>query len=78
MVHTAGGSTGLTVKGADGLETPLDTTTPQLLLQVVIAGQLTTLPIAYDPVTKQVAGDAEATRLLRHSYRAGFEHPWAT
>ena len=35
-------------------------------------------PIAYDPATKQVAGDAEAARLLRRSYRTGYEHPWAS
>jgi predicted dehydrogenase len=34
-------------------------------------------PLAYDPAAKHVAGDAEATRLLRRSYRAGYEHPWA-
>ncbi len=31
--------------------------------------------LAYDPVTKQVVGDAEATRLLRRPYRAGYQHP---
>ncbi len=35
-------------------------------------------PLAYDPATKQVAGDAEATRLLRRQYRAEYQHPWAT
>jgi predicted dehydrogenase len=35
-------------------------------------------PLVYDPATMQVAGDAEATRLLRRSYRAGFQHPWTT
>ncbi len=34
--------------------------------------------LAYDPATKQVTGDAEATRLLRREYRAGHEYPWAT
>src|SRR5207244_11439945 len=52
MVHTAGGPTSMPImyRGLDGVERPLDTTTSQLLLQVVVAGQLTTLPIAYDPI----------------------------
>ena len=33
--------------------------------------------LAYDPVTKQVVGDAKATRLLRRPYRAGYQHPGA-
>ena len=35
-------------------------------------------PLAYDPATKQIAGDAEATRLLRREYRAGYGYPGAT
>lgn len=33
--------------------------------------------LTYDPATKQVTGDAEATRLLRRQYREGYQHPWA-
>jgi hypothetical protein len=33
-------------------------------------------PLVYDPVTKQVKGDAEATALLRRPYRAPWKHPW--
>jgi predicted dehydrogenase len=32
-------------------------------------------PIAYDPKTRSVPGDAEATRLLARSYRAPWAHP---
>jgi predicted dehydrogenase len=32
-------------------------------------------PLAYDPRTRQVTGDAEATRLLRRPYRAPWRHP---
>ena len=31
--------------------------------------------LSYDPAAKQVIGDAEATRLLRRPYRAGYRHP---
>jgi predicted dehydrogenase len=31
--------------------------------------------LVYDPVSKTVAGDAEATRLLRRPYRGGYQHP---
>ncbi len=52
MVHTAGGPTApvMMYRGFDGVERPLDPTVPQLLLQVMVGGQLTTLPIVYDPV----------------------------
>jgi len=32
-------------------------------------------PLAYDPKTRQVAGDAEATRLLRRPYRQPWQRP---
>jgi predicted dehydrogenase len=32
-------------------------------------------PLAYDPATQQVKGDAEATALLRRGYRAPWKHP---
>src|SRR5436305_5121223 len=32
-------------------------------------------PLAYDPVKRQVAGDAEATRLLRRPFREPWRHP---
>ncbi|MBT1703671.1 Gfo/Idh/MocA family protein [Chryseosolibacter indicus] len=32
-------------------------------------------PLVYDPKTKQVVGDAEATALLKRSYRGPWEHP---
>lgn len=32
-------------------------------------------PLSYDPKTKQVVGDAEATALLKRSYRGPWEHP---
>jgi predicted dehydrogenase len=32
-------------------------------------------PLAYDPVTKQVKGDAEATKLLAREYRKPWVHP---
>jgi predicted dehydrogenase len=32
-------------------------------------------PIAYDPRTRTVPGDTEATRLLRRAYRAPWQHP---
>jgi hypothetical protein len=34
-------------------------------------------PLAYDPTRRQVPGDAEATRLLRRSYREPWKHPAA-
>jgi hypothetical protein len=33
--------------------------------------------ISYDPATRQVVGDAEATRLLRRAYRQPWKHPAA-
>ncbi|MFN2511680.1 MAG: Calx-beta domain-containing protein [Pyrinomonadaceae bacterium] len=50
MVRTAGGSAGsvMMIRGTDGVERPLDTTVSQLLFQIVIAGQPTTLPVPYD------------------------------
>jgi predicted dehydrogenase len=35
-------------------------------------------PLVYDPKTRQVAGDADATRLLRRPYREPWQHPGAT
>ena len=32
-------------------------------------------PLAYDPATRSIPGDAEATRLLARSYRAPWAHP---
>jgi predicted dehydrogenase len=32
-------------------------------------------PLSYDPVTKQVKGDTEATALLKREYRAPWMHP---
>ncbi len=32
-------------------------------------------PVVYDPISKQVIGDQEATRLLKRAYRAPWEHP---
>ncbi len=32
-------------------------------------------PLCYDPVKREVTGDAEATRLLRRPYRAPWRHP---
>jgi predicted dehydrogenase len=32
-------------------------------------------PLAYDPAGREVPGDAEATRLLKRSYRAPWKHP---
>ena len=32
-------------------------------------------PLAYDPKKREVAGDAEATKLLRRPYRASWKHP---
>ena len=32
-------------------------------------------PLAYDPGTRTVPGDAEATRLLARAYRAPWVHP---
>jgi predicted dehydrogenase len=31
--------------------------------------------LAYDPATRQIAGDEEATRLLHRPYRTGYQHP---
>ncbi len=35
-------------------------------------------PVAYDPTRRQVAGDPEATRLLKRPYRAPWKHPGAS
>jgi predicted dehydrogenase len=35
-------------------------------------------PLVYDAASKQVAGDPEATRLLRRPYRADYKHPAET
>jgi predicted dehydrogenase len=32
-------------------------------------------PVAYDPKTRTIPGDAEATKLLRRSYRSPWKHP---
>ncbi|MGD0784060.1 MAG: gfo/Idh/MocA family oxidoreductase, partial [Candidatus Aminicenantales bacterium] len=32
-------------------------------------------PLVYDPAKRLVVGDAEATRLLRRPWRAGYKHP---
>jgi hypothetical protein len=32
-------------------------------------------PVAYDPKTRRVPGDAEATRLLARPYRGPWGHP---
>ena len=32
-------------------------------------------PLVYDPAKRQVVGDAEATKLLRRPWRAGYKHP---
>jgi hypothetical protein len=52
MVHTSGTPTSLAplAKGRDGVERPLDATTAQLVFQVNVGGQLTSLSINYDPV----------------------------
>ncbi len=52
LVHTAGAPNLLepTVKGGNGIEAPLDTTTAQLIFQVKVNGVITTLSINYDPV----------------------------
>src|SRR6185312_9953915 len=52
LVHTPGPPTGLAprAKGRDGIEKPLDTTVSQLVFQVNVSGQLTSLAINYDPV----------------------------
>jgi predicted dehydrogenase len=34
-------------------------------------------PLAYDPARREIAGDAEATRLLKRPYRAPWQHPGA-
>ena len=31
--------------------------------------------LSYNPLTRQVIGDAEATQLLQRTYRAGWKHP---
>jgi hypothetical protein len=31
--------------------------------------------MVYDPKTRQVVGDAEATQLLARNYREGYTHP---
>ena len=33
-------------------------------------------PLKYDHVKKEVVDDAEATALLKRSYREGYKHPW--
>ena len=52
MVHTPGTATTLAprARGRDGIERPLDATTAQLVFQVSVGGQLTSLAINYDPV----------------------------
>ncbi|HEV7397214.1 MAG TPA: FG-GAP-like repeat-containing protein, partial [Pyrinomonadaceae bacterium] len=52
MVHTPGPGTTLAprARGRDGIERPLDATTAQLVFQVNVGGQLTSLSINYDPV----------------------------
>jgi hypothetical protein len=35
-------------------------------------------PLVYDPIRRQVPGDAEATRLLRRKYRGAWKHPAAS
>src|SRR6185295_5737458 len=49
MVHTPGAATSLAprARGRDGIERPLDATMPQLVFQVSVAGQLTSLAIDY-------------------------------
>jgi hypothetical protein len=37
--------------------------------------QLQGRPLTYDPAKREVAGDAEATRLLRKPYREMWKHP---
>jgi Oxidoreductase family, C-terminal alpha/beta domain len=32
--------------------------------------------LQYDPATKTVVNDAEATALLKRKYRNGWKHPW--
>jgi predicted dehydrogenase len=32
--------------------------------------------LQYDPVTKIITGDREATAMLKRNYRAGWTHPW--
>jgi hypothetical protein len=32
-------------------------------------------PVSYDPTTRTVRGDAEATALLAREYRTGWKHP---
>jgi len=55
MVHTAGAPTSLApfVTGPNGIEGPLDNTTSQLIFQVNLGGQLTSLSINYDPLQHQ-------------------------
>jgi len=52
MVHTPGTATILAprARGRDGIERPLDATTAQLVFQVNVGGQLTSLAINYDPI----------------------------
>jgi hypothetical protein len=52
LVHTPGASTSLTpaLAARNGIESPLDATTAQLVFQVRIGGQVTALSINYDPV----------------------------
>ncbi|MFN2511684.1 MAG: carboxypeptidase regulatory-like domain-containing protein [Pyrinomonadaceae bacterium] len=52
LVHTAGPDTSLApnTRGLNGIETPADTTVPQLVFQVNVGGVLTALSIPYDPV----------------------------
>ncbi|HXD32427.1 MAG TPA: FG-GAP-like repeat-containing protein [Pyrinomonadaceae bacterium] len=52
MVHTPGTPTTLAprARGRDGIERPLDATTAQLVFQVSVGGQLTSLTINYDPI----------------------------
>src|SRR6185312_7473830 len=52
MVHTPGAATTLAprARGRDGIERPLDATTAQLIFQVRVGGQLTSLAINYHPM----------------------------
>ena len=34
--------------------------------------------LSYDPASKTIPGDPEATALLKRGYREGWEHPWDT
>jgi len=54
MVHSAGVGTSLhDAKDLNGIERPLDTTTNQLVIQVKIAGVLTSISVPYDAVQQR-------------------------